>query len=399
MKLKILYRILSECSFNVIRKLLVNLCFRSITNLNNFKSRIKNNKSFFPAFIAISITNKCNLSCIGCWVTNQKENKELSSSQLDNIINISKKKGSYFFGILGGEPLLYKSLFNIIQKHKDCYFQIFTNGTLLSKSTALKMKLLGNISPLISIEGFSIESKNRRGQTRVFENSIKAIENCTEQGLFTGVSSSICKSNYDELVSKQFIDFLIQKKVQYLWYYIYRPVGSNPAPELALSNEQILNLRKFIVESRKTENIIIIDAYWDDKGNAVCPAATGISHHIGPGGAVEFCPPLQFAVDFLNEDASNLDEIFNTSSFLDSFRKFTAKTTRGCIILEEPNLLLNFLKNHNAIDTSSRNVDLQELSKMKSLPGHSLKGNEIKEKSLFYRLAKKKYFFGFGAYG
>ena len=28
----------------------------------------------------------------------------------------------------------------------------------------------------------------------------------------------------------------------------------------------------------------IVDAYWDDKGEALCPMATGVSHHIGPSG-------------------------------------------------------------------------------------------------------------------
>ena len=38
----------------------------------------------------------------------------------------------------------------------------------------------------------------------------------------------------------------------------------------------------------------------------LCPAATGMSHHISPSGAVEFCPPLQMARDFINGDASKL---------------------------------------------------------------------------------------------
>ena len=37
--------------------------------------------------------------------------------------------------------------------------------------------------------------------------------------------------------------------------------------------------------------------------------------------------------------------------------------------------------------------------KMNPVPGHDMEGEEIPEQNVFYRLLKKKYFFGFGAYG
>ena len=54
-----------------------------------------------------------------------------------------------------------------------------------------------------------------------------------------------------------------------------------------------------------------------------------MSHHISPSGAVEFCPPLQMARDFINGDASNLVELFRDSRFLADLRKMTAETVQG----------------------------------------------------------------------
>jgi hypothetical protein len=217
--------------------------------------------------------------------------------------------------------------------------------------------------------------------------------------LIIGAAASICKSNFDELVNRQYLELLAKEGVHYMWYYIYRPVGADPKPENALDMEQIVALRRFIVEQRRSAPLQIIDAYWDDKGLALCPAAVGISHHISPSGAVEFCPPLQLSKDFINETGSNLKEIFAGSSFLADFRKLTAEHSRGCIILENPELIVDFLVKHEAIDTTSRQTVLQEFQKMGKLPGHDMKGEEIPDQNIFYRFVKKRYFFGFGAYG
>jgi MoaA/NifB/PqqE/SkfB family radical SAM enzyme len=370
-------RVLFECSPRIVWKFLWNFGIRSAINISRFEKRQRKGKPFFPAFIMISVNEACNLACSGCWVS-QGGVKSLSLEQLDGIIQSSKKEGAYFFGILGGEPLMYKGLLDVLGKHGDCYFQLFTNGTLLTDDVALRLKKLGNVTPLISIEG---------------------LRACKRAKLIIGVAASICKSNFDELVNRNYVELLAKEGVHYLWYYIYRPVGATPNPDNALDREQIIALRRFIVEQRRSAPVQIIDAYWDDKGHALCPAAVGMSHHISPSGAVEFCPPMQMSKDFINETGSNLKELFAESLFLAELRKLTAESSRGCIILENPERMVDFLVRHGAVDTTSRETVLQEFREMKKLPGHDLKGDEIPDRNIFYRYVKKKYFFGFVAYG
>jgi hypothetical protein len=131
----------------------------------------------------------------------------------------------------------------------------------------------------------------------------------------------------------------------------------------------------------------------------MCPAATGMSHHISPSGAVEFCPPMQMAKEWLNEDASNLTDIFNNSQFLADFRKVTAEGSRGCIIMEHPQRMVEFLQQQGALDTTSRGTVMQEYEAMNSVAGHDMKDDLIPEQNVFYKFLKKRYFFGFGAYG
>jgi MoaA/NifB/PqqE/SkfB family radical SAM enzyme len=375
-----------------------NFGWRSMWNIRRFEKRQAKGGAFFPAFVMISVTESCNLTCGGCWVSAGGK-KALSREQLDGIITACKAKGSYFFGILGGEPLLYTGLLDVLEKHADCYFQVFTNGMLLTDEVAQRFRRMGNVTPLISIEGLKEESDARRGKAGVFEKTRAGIRACRKAGLIFGASASICKSNYNDLVSREYVEWIAREGAHYLWYYIYRPVGSNPNPANALDREQVTSFRRFIVEQRNSAPLFIIETYWDAQGNALCPGATGMSHHISPSGALEFCPPLQMAKDFINEEGSDLAELFEKSEFLAGFRKMTAASTRGCILLEDPQKMVAFLEEHRAVDTTSRATVLEELKKMTPLAGHNQKGAEIPEENIFYKLVKKKYFFGFGAYG
>ncbi len=395
---KAAFRVPIECSPRLIWKFMYNFGWKSMRNISRFEKRQAKGKPFFPAFVMISVTENCNLACTGCWVT-QGGRRSLSVEQLDGIITSSKGKGSYFFGIFGGEPLMYKGLLDIFQKHSECYFQLFTNGTLLTEEIAMRLKKIGNVTPLISIEGLKEESDLRRRKNDVFERSLAGVRACRKAKLIFGASASICKSNFDELVNRKYIELLAKEGAHYLWYYIYRPVGADPNVANALDKDRVLEFRKFIVDQRKDAPLFIIETYWDDKGNALCPGATGMSHHISPSGALEFCPPIQMAKDFINEDGSNLTELFEHSSFLADFRKMTAESSRGCILLEDPEKLVEFLEKHDAIDTTSRASVLEEYRKMTPVAGHNQQGQEIAEKNVFYKLVKKKYFFGFGAYG
>ena len=393
----LLWRIWKSCSWKVQKQLLFNFAWKGAEALRKFERRQNKKAPFFPAFLMLSLTNRCNLRCRGCWVEQTSPSRQLTLDQLDGIVKTAQKYGSHFFGILGGEPLLYPQLFQFLGKHPDCYFQLFTNGYALDRDCAERLAKLGNVTALISIEGLETESTRRRGRDDVFNRALQGVNEAVRAGLFVGAAASITRSNFTELVSESYLDFLIARGVHYMWYYIYRPAGRDPEAANALSEEQIRTLRKFIVEQRCKAKILIIDAYWDQNGEALCPGAAGISHHISPDGAVEFCPPVQFTPGILGPHAENLEELLQSNPLLSELRGYVSQQTRGCILLENPKGLAEFLRKRKALDSSNRDA-FAELEAMTELPGHNLP-DPLPEKSWIYRFAKKHYFFGFGAYG
>jgi hypothetical protein len=285
----------------------------------------------------------------------------------------------------------------ILAAHPDAYFQVFTNGQFITGDVARALRRLGNVTPLVSVEGNAIVSDERRGRDGVYSKTMEGIENCLAHKLMTGVCTSLCQTNIDDLLTERWIDRLIEMGVMYAWYHVYRPVGPEACPELALTAEQQLRARRFVVEMRARKPIIIIDAYYDGDGNALCPAATGFTHHVSPWGDIEPCPVIQLATDSIHDERP-LAETFNRSEFLRDFRELAAASTQGCIVMERPDLLKQLADRHGARDTTVRGQAIAELDAMRPHRSQHSPGNEIREKNLLYRFAKKHWFSDFGAY-
>jgi hypothetical protein len=208
----------------------------------------------------------------------------------------------------------------------------------------------------------------------------------------------VCQSNFEDLVSEAWVDELIRRGVHYVWYTTYRPVGPAPTPELALRAEQVVRLRRFAMEMRSRKAIGVVDAYWDDRGRALCPAAVGISHHIGPWGDVEPCPIIQFARENIRDNGQDIFKTVTASVFLNDFRRTAAAATRGCVMLEHPEVLKEIVTRQEARDTTARRAALAELEALSPCSSQHCPGHELPEQNWLYRFVKKYWYFGFGAY-
>lgn len=389
-------RVLSETDPRVVGKFLYNFGVKGVRSVELYKRRLRRGE-YFPPFLFISVISSCQLRCQGCWVDVEAPSKSLSFDEMNRLLTDAKRHGNSYFGILGGEPFLHPQLLDIFAAHPDCYFQVFTNGQLITDEVARELRRLGNVTPLISIEGREITSDQRRGRLNVFNKTLAGLENCRRNRLLIGVATSVCQSNIEELVKEDWLRGLIAMGVHYVWFHTYRVVGPKAMPELALRPEQVLQVRRFVVQMRSKLPLALVDAYWDDKGQALCPMATGVSHHISPYGDIEPCPVIQFARETIR-DPRGVVQVFDDSKFLRDFRETAASHTRGCIVLERPDLVRDLVLKHGARDTTQRGTALAELESFESRGSQHLPGQEVPEDHWMYRFAKKHWFFGFGAY-
>ena len=125
--------------------------------------------------IAIAPTMKCNLDCSYCYLGAKNTNKfsDINDSSFNKIISfldsaqLSDKINVVF---IGGEPLLYSSLDQLIEKFSDYFnskkirssYSITTNGTQLIRESVLKLINKWKIRVGISLDGSQQEHDRYR---------------------------------------------------------------------------------------------------------------------------------------------------------------------------------------------------------------------------------------------
>jgi hypothetical protein len=113
---------------------------------------------------------------------------------------------------------------------------------------------------------------------------------------------------------------------------------------------------------------------------------------------VEPCPIIQFATENIRDNGGDVFKTITSSALLKDFRKTVTETTRGCIVLERPDLLREIVRRCGARDSTARKAAMAELECMQPVNSQYDPENELPEEKWLYRFAKKYWLFGFGAY-
>jgi len=390
------YRVATEISPRLLWKAGYLWVFKGRRAVAAYKRRVRKGE-LFPPFLFLALTSACNLRCRGCWIPNGGPVHRLSRDEVDALIAAGKRQESYFYTLLGGEPMMYPDLWDVCRRHRDCYFQIITNGTFLSDENVARIRAAGNITPLVSIDGLEEHNDRRRGEG-VFRSAVEGLARLKRRKILFGVATTVTGENLDEVLTDRYVEDLIGRGAMYLWYYVYRPVGADPSPQFCVGREAMREVRRRLLRLRRRHPIIVIDTYWNARGEAVCPAALGLGFHIGPRGSIEPCPPLSFACEKLGDNGGDLFATINGSRLLRGFQDFVHRRTKGCVILEHPHELAEYLRSQSAEDTSGRDA-YGELAASRARSSHHLPGEEIPEDYWVYRFLKRQLFFGMSGYG
>ncbi|MGQ9604245.1 MAG: radical SAM protein [bacterium] len=336
---KLAIRFLRDINPKVRNKVLRNFIIKEGLIAPNKRHQIREKEGFYPpSLLVISPTMRCNLKCYGCYAGNYTKDEDLPFEEFDRIITEGKELGIFFYVISGGEPFFYPRIMEIFEKHSDCSFQVYTNGTLLDDETCEKIVNLGNIWPCISVEGFEKETDERRGKG-TFKRIADAMDSLNRRkGLF-GFSLTVTRSNAELVMSDEFIDEWIRRGCFLGWVFIYIPIGRKPDINLMPTPEQRRMVGLRVRYFRSTRPIFIAD-FWND-GDYVdgCIAGAKKYLHINCHGDVEPCVFAHFAVD--NIKGKSLREVINSPFFrtIKSKQPFNQDHRLPCMIIDNPDIL------------------------------------------------------------
>ena len=254
-----------------------------------------------PWAILLDPTSACNLHCIGCWAAEYGNKLNLTFEEMDSIITQGKDMGCYIYLFTGGEPLVRKDdIIRLCEKHNDCVFSTFTNGTLIDEKFADEMLRVKNFMPAISLEGMEEATDSRRGKG-TFAKVIRAMDLLRERKLLYGVSSCYTSVNYDSITSEEYYDMLIEKGAYFIWYFHYLPVGNDAAPELLPTPEQRELVYRRIREYRRKKPLFAIDFQNDGEFVGGCIAGGRRYFHINANGDMDPCAFIHYSDSHIRE--------------------------------------------------------------------------------------------------
>ncbi len=292
--------------------------------------------------VLISPTMRCNLNCLGCYAKNYQKKDDLPFEIIDRVLKEGKEMKVLIFTILGGEPFLRKDLFDLYKKHSDCYFQVYTNSTLINEEIAQKLVDCGNVLVQFSIEGFKEKTDNRRGKG-IFEKTMQAMDILRKYGVPFGYSVCVTRKNVEEVMSDQFIKLMIEKGALIGWHFLYMPVCGDKNTELMPTPEQRNFMRQRRDYIKSNYPIFIID-FWNDAPFVGGCISAKYYCHINNFGDVEPCIFTHFAQ--VNIKNTTLKEALNCQLFKEirARQPFNKNLYLPCPLIDNPWAIRNIYK-------------------------------------------------------
>lgn len=317
-----------------------------------------------PWTMLIDPTSACNLKCTGCWAADYGKAMSLTYAELDRLIEEAKGLGIHVFLFSGGEPLVRKrDIMMLCQRHDDCEFLAFTNGTLIDEGFADECLRVKNFVPILSIEGFEEDTDARRGEG-TFTSVMHAMSLLRERRLLFGASCCYTSANTATIGSEAYIDFLIEQGAKFAWFFTYMPVGVNASPEFIASPEQRELMFRQIRSWRDSKPLFTID-FWND-GDYIegCVAGGRAYCHINANGDVEPCAFIHYSDSNIRE--KSLIEAFTSPLFMayKNGQPFNENHYRPCPLLDNEGALAEMVEVSGACSTDMESPeDVRDLTR------------------------------------
>lgn len=247
-----------------------------------------------PPVLIMSVTNDCNLSCKGCYACNQNRDKseEMSIEDISRVVDEAIDLGVSVILIAGGEPLMKQGILDIPKKHPGTLFVMFTNGLLLTSDILDILSKVRNLIPIISIEGNEQTTDERRGKG-TYCSIIEAMERLDERRNLSGVSVTMTRKNFEEVISKDYLYGLQMAGCRAVFLIEYVPVKDDF--EKCLTDNQKKYLNAITQELIEEFDMLIIPLPGDEDKFGGCLASGRGFLHISSTGSLEACPFAPFS--------------------------------------------------------------------------------------------------------
>ena len=359
--MRFINRVVDETDPHYAKMMLLNLGYEAF--FRGTKMIRENRKKYncnIPWLILFDPTMACNMHCVGCWSGTYGHKSNLSYEDMDKIVTEGKELGAHLYMMTGGEPTVrMNDIFKLAEKHNDCFFGLYSNSTLITDELAERVRELGNITFMLSIEGTPDTNDARRGEGH-YAKVMNAMDILKKHGIVFGTSICYTRANIEAVTSDDFFHLLEEKGARFGFYFHLMPVGNNAAPELMPTVEQrekMIERIRFIRSPKSDIEFFPMDFQNDGEYVGGCIAGGRSYFHINSNGDAEPCVFIHFSNTNIHNNT--ILEMLQSPLFMayHEGQPFNRNQLRPCPMLENPQLLREMVKATGAHQTNQESPE------------------------------------------
>jgi len=198
------------------------------------------------------ITSCCNLNCVHCMAVNSNI-EQLDTEQCLNLIKQFRENDVKKVMITGGEPLVRKDIFTILEaiSENGLHLDLNTNCTLIDESMVHKLKNCGLDEITTSLDGLEKLHDEFRGVKSSFKKTVNGIRLLLAKDIKVDVVCVPHKKNLEDI--SDLIDFLYNLGVSSLTFsgIIYNGRAKENQDSLKIDQHDMDKLKSIIFEKRE----------------------------------------------------------------------------------------------------------------------------------------------------
>jgi AdoMet-dependent heme synthase len=284
-----------------------------------------------PLSVHMDITWRCNERCVHCYLDHDVKG-EMSTDEIKGVLRQLAESGTFFLSISGGEPLLRRDCFEILEYARALQFNVKlkTNAVMIGPKEAERIQQLGIEQIQISI--YSNRPEIHDAITKLpgsLRRSLDAIRRLKAQGLKVSITNVLMQQNFSDtkavrqLAKELGVAFVIDPTIT------PKLNGDRSIMDLGLSRdalEEVFHTEEFVgnvdefcaPDSTVDDNVL--DGYSCSAGHTLC--------YVSPFGDVYPC--VQFPMPCGNLRTQSFRDIWWGSKALTELRSIHVRDLPTC---------------------------------------------------------------------
>lgn len=209
--------------------------------------------------VSWNVTNQCNMYCKHCYRdAGKKQDEELTTEQGKELLTEIAKSGFKIVIFSGGEPLMRPDIYELVEYAVKLKLRpVFgTNGILIDRETAVKLKKAGAMAMGISLDSLDkTKHDDFREYKEGWEKAVEGMKNCREVGLPFQIHTTVLNWNQNEILD--ITDFAVEMGAK--GHHIFFMVPTGRALNIEEETLRTVEYEELIISIMKKQQEVSIE--------------------------------------------------------------------------------------------------------------------------------------------